>query len=190
MLDFRIKFSKSLSALVVAVLFASLATSRSHFANDSTPAETTITNRAEATYESEGTSFSTVSPTVSFTVHAVATLTVSPKETVPSASVTPQERITRLFRICNTGNVPNSYNIVNTDVTSPATLNSLYFDNDGSGTVTSGDPQITVGSTSSVSVAPGFCLGVLAVVDTNDVSFGSLLRIHLTAHSKAPVAFE
>jgi uncharacterized repeat protein (TIGR01451 family) len=189
MLDFRIKFSKSLSALVVAVLFASLATSRSHFANDSTPAETTITNRAEATYESEGTSFSTVSPTVSFTVHAVATLTVSPKETVPSASVTPQERITRLFRICNTGNVPNSYNIVNTDVTSPATLNTLYFDNDGSGTVTSGDPQITVGSTSSVSVAPGFCLGVLAVVDTNDVSFGSLLRIHLTAHSNATGAF-
>jgi uncharacterized repeat protein (TIGR01451 family) len=185
MLDFRIKFSKTVTALLVAVLFSSFATSRSRFANDSTPAETTITNRAEATYESEGTSFSTVSETVSFTVHAVATLTVSPKETVSSASVTQQEHVTRLFRICNTGNIPNTYNIVNTDVTAPAALNTLYFDNDGSGTVTSGDPQITVGSTSSISVAPGFCLGVLALVDTNDIPFGSLLRIHLTAHSNA-----
>jgi uncharacterized repeat protein (TIGR01451 family) len=185
MLDLRIKFSKTVTALLVAILFASFATSRPHFANDSTPAETTITNRAEATYESDGTSFGTVSETVSFTVHAVATLTVSPKETVSSASVTQREHVTRLFRICNTGNIPNTYSIVNTDVTAPATLNSLFFDNDGSGTVTSGDPQITVGSTSSISVAPGMCLAVLAVVDTNDIPFGSLLRIHLTAHSNA-----
>ena len=70
---------------------------------------------------------------------AVATLTVTPKETTPSASVVPQERINRLFRICNTGNVANAYTIANADVTDPAKLDSLYFDNDASGTLTIGD---------------------------------------------------
>ena len=186
MLDFRNKFSKTLSAIVVAVLFASLASSRTRLTGDSTPAGTIISNRAEATYEGdEGTTYSTVSETVTFTVLAVATLTVAPKETVPSASVVPQERITRLFRICNTGNVANSYTITNTDVTDPAKLDSLYFDNDASGTLTIGDSLITVAATSSASVAPGSCLGVLAIVDTNDVPASSLLRIHLTAHSNA-----
>jgi uncharacterized repeat protein (TIGR01451 family) len=129
--------------------------------------------------------YGSASETVSFTVQAVATLTVAPKETAPSAGVVPQERITRLFRICNTGNVANSYMIANADVTDPAKLDSLYFDNDAGGTLTIGDTLITVGSTSSTSVAPGACLGVLALVDTNNVPFSSLLRIHLIAHSNA-----
>jgi uncharacterized repeat protein (TIGR01451 family) len=186
MLDFRTKFSRLLSSFVVVALLASFGSSRTRSGDNSTPAGTTISNRAEATYEGdEGTTYSTVSETVSFTVLPVATLTVAPKETVPSAGVIPQERITRLFRICNTGNVANSYTILNTDVTDPAKLDSLYYDNDASGTLTAGDPQITIGSTSSASVAPGSCLGVLAIVDTNDIPFSSLLRIHLTARSNA-----
>lgn len=186
MLGFRTKFSRSLSAIAVTVLLASLVSARFRSSPDSTPAGTVIANRAEATYEGdEGTTYSTVSETVTFTVLPVATLTVSPKETVPSASVLPQEQITRLFRICNTGNVANSYTITGTDVTAPATFESLYFDNDGSGTLSIGDPVITVGSTSSTSVAPGMCLGVLAIVNTNAIPFSSLLRIHLTAHSTA-----
>jgi len=185
MLDFQIKFSKSLSAIVVAVLLSSFATARTRFTGDSTPAGTVISNRAEATYEIEGESFSTVSETVTFTVLAVATLTVAPKETVPSASVVPQERVTRIFRICNTGNVANTYTVVNNDITAPATFDSLYFDNDASSTLTIGDSLITVGTTSSNSLAPGSCIGVLAIVDTNAIPFSSLLRIHLTAHSNA-----
>jgi uncharacterized repeat protein (TIGR01451 family) len=186
MLHFQTKFSRSLSAIVVAVLFASFVSARSRSSEDSTPAGTVITNRAEATYEGdEGTTYSTVSEIVSFTVLPVATLTVSPKETAPSASILPLERITRLFRICNTGNVANSYTIVNTDVTAPAQLDSLYFDNDADGTLTIGDTLIAVGSTSSASVAPGSCLGVLAIIDTHEIPYSSLLRIHLTAHSNA-----
>ena len=176
---------KPLSAIVVALLLASIATSRTRFAADSAPAGTVISNQAEATYEIDGTTFNTVSETVTFTVLAVATLTVSPKETVPSASVNPQERVTRVFQICNTGNVANTYTITSTDITAPATFDSLYFDNDGSGTLTAGDSQITVGSTASNSVAPRSCLGVLAIVDTNAITFGTLLRIHLTARSNA-----
>jgi uncharacterized repeat protein (TIGR01451 family) len=186
MLNFRNKFSKTLCALALAVLFASLVSSRTRLSGDSTPAGTIISNRAEANYEGDGgTTYSTVSETVTFTVLAVATLTVAPKETAPSASVVPQERITRLFRICNTGNVANTYTIANADVSDPATLDSLYFDDDASGTLTPGDSLITIGATSSASVAPGLCLTVLALVDTNNIPFSSLLRIHLTALSNA-----
>ena len=179
----RTKLSKSLAALVVAILLASMASSRTRLLNDA-GAGTIISNRAEATYEGDnGVTYSTESETVTITVLAVATLTVAPKETSPSANVGPHERITRLFRICNTGNITNSYTILNADVSSPATLVSLYFDSDASGTVTSGDSLITIGATSSSSVAPASCLGVLAVVDTNDAPPNSLLRIHLTARS-------
>lgn len=185
-MDFRNKLTQALSAIVIAVLCVSLGSSRTRLSGDSTPAGTTISNRAEATYEGDGgTNYSTVSETVTFTVLAVATLTVAPKETAPSASVVPQERITRLFHICNTGNVANTYTITNADVTTPAKLDSLYFDNDASSTLTLGDSLITIGATSSASVASGSCLTVLAIVDTNDIPFNSMLQIHLTAHSNA-----
>ena len=185
MLSTRTKLSKSLAALVVAILLASMASSRTRLLNDA-GAGTIISNRAEATYEGDnGLIYSTESENITITVLAVATLTVAPKETSPSANVGPHEQITRLFRICNTGNIANSYTIVNADVSSPATLVSLYFDTDADGTLTSGDALIAISATLSQSVAPGACLGVLAVVDTNDAPPDSLLRIHLTAHSNA-----
>ena len=67
-----------------------------------------ISNRAEATYADEtGQEFLTVSPTISVTVSTVAAVTVTPDETEASASVGPNERVTRLFRVCNTGNTPD-----------------------------------------------------------------------------------
>ena len=178
--------SKLFSALLVAIICASMASSRSRLLEDGTAAGTVISNRAEAVYQGEdGTSYSTASETITVTVLAVATLTVAPKETAPSADVGPHERITRVFRICNTGNVANSYTIANADVSIPSTLISLYFDNDADGTITTGDSLITIGTTPSPSVATGSCLGVLAVVNTNDAPPNSLLRIHLTAHSNA-----
>ena len=186
MLALRTKFEKPLAALIVTILFTGMASSRTNSVRDTTASETSITNRAEGTYEGDdGTTYSTASETITFTVLPVATLTVAPKETAPSANVDPQERITRLFRICNTGNVPNSYVIADAEVSSPSKLIILSFDNDASGTVSFDDSLITVGTTSSASVAPGSCLGVLAVVDTLDVPSDSLLRIHLKARSNA-----
>ncbi len=184
--DLKITFSRLLSLIVVLTLCASLVHSRSRSSEDTTPSGTSISNRAEATYEGDqGTTYSTVSETVTFTVQSVASLMVTPKETAPSASVVPQERVTRIFRICNTGNVANTYTITSTDVTAPAKLASLYFDNDASGTLTVGDSLIELGSTASPSVAAGSCLSLLALIDTNDIAFNSLLRISLTARSNA-----
>src|SRR6266496_4313583 len=146
----RENIRSALIAFLLAMLFVTSATSVVSAFDSSSSAGTTITNQAEASYrDSEGTTFNTVSPLVTVTVLAVATLTVSPKETSPSANVGPHERINRLFRICNTGNVQSAYTITQADVNTPAVLVNLFFDNDASGTVTSGDATVTVGSTVS-----------------------------------------
>jgi uncharacterized repeat protein (TIGR01451 family) len=149
-----------------------------------TPADTVISNQAEATYTDEtGMAFATVSPTITVTVLAVGALTVTPDETTPSATVAPRERVTRLFRICDTGNTSDLYTITRAAATAPASFVAIYFDNDASGTVTNGDTQITLNQTLSPRVAPGACVGVLVVLDTNDFPANSLLTITLTARA-------
>jgi uncharacterized repeat protein (TIGR01451 family) len=186
MLALHTQIRKSLATLIVTLLCTAMVSSRTNSSGDTTGGGTTITNRAEATYQGDdGTPYTTVSQTITFTVLPVASLTVGPKETTPSATVGPQQRITRLFRICNTGNVSNSYTITDADVSSPSKLIILSFDNDSTGTVSFDDLLITIGETTSATVASGSCLGVLAVVDTLDIPADSLLRIHLTARSNA-----
>lgn len=147
---------------------------------------TIISNRAEGSYQDDtGESFTTVSPTVTVTVLAVAALVVTPDETVPSDTVAPREQVTRLFRVCNAGNNADTFTLTRAAVTAPATLNALYFDNDGSGTLNAGDAQITLDETSSPQLAPARCIGVLAVIDTNDVAAQSTITINITARSNA-----
>jgi uncharacterized repeat protein (TIGR01451 family) len=148
-----------------------------------------IVNQAESTYlDDEGTSFSTVSPSVIVTVLTVSSLTVTPDETEPSASVSPNENITRAFRICNLGNTPDLYTITRAEVNAPAHITNLYFDVDASGTVTSSDTLIALNQSLSPRVQPGFCLNVLAVLETNDVAPQSNLVIRLSARSNVVAA--
>jgi uncharacterized repeat protein (TIGR01451 family) len=152
--------------------------------SESTPAEVTITNRAEASYQDEGgTTFSTVSETVTVTVLSVPALIVTPDETAPSATVIPNERVTRTFRICNTGNVADTYEITRADVNSPATLVNLHFDSNSDGLVNVTDTTIALNNTRSETINPGGCVTVLAVVDLNDSHPTDQLRIGLTARS-------
>jgi len=155
-------------------------------ADSGTNAGTVISNRAEASYTDDtGENYTTVSPTVTFTVSLVATLVVTPDETSPSDTTAPHERITRLFRVCNTGNNADSFTVTRAGVNAPAAINALYFDNDGTGTVTNGDVLITVGETGSPQLPSGGCIGVLAVIDTNDIAPQSTLTIDLVARSNA-----
>lgn len=150
---------------------------------EATPGGSVITNKAEATYEDDlGTSYSAVSPTVTVTIQAVVSLLVTPDETTPSNTVGQRERITRVFRICNTGNVADAYTITAASVDSPAALVSLHFDNDATGTLTNTDTEITINGTTSKQIAPGACLTVLAAVDVLDFPLGNL-AIKLTARS-------
>jgi uncharacterized repeat protein (TIGR01451 family) len=176
----------SLARLLAAVLFAALAaTGRGALAFDgNVGAGSTISNRAEATYtDDEGTGFATVSTTVTLTVLTVAAITVTPDETEPSATVSPNERATRLFRVCNTGNTPDFYTITSAGVTTPAALVSLHFDNDASGTLTPTDREIVVGTTMSPRLNVGQCVGVVAEVDSNAGRAGDRFQIHINARS-------
>jgi len=59
------------------------------------------------------------------------------------ADVPPHDQVTRLFRVCNTGNNADTFSITRFDLTAPATLSALYFDNDASATVNNASGVIT-----------------------------------------------
>ncbi|MBD0371829.1 MAG: DUF11 domain-containing protein, partial [Pyrinomonadaceae bacterium] len=151
---------------------------------DATTAGVVITNRASASYEDEeGRRFDVVSENVSVTVLAVSAIVVTPDESEASASVTPNERAFRTFRICNPGNTPDNYTVTRAAASAPAEILSLYFDTDGNNALSDGDAPITVGSNLSPRLAPRACIGVLMVVETHNVTPGSQLLLNLTARS-------
>src|SRR5437762_7563807 len=107
-----------LASIALVLAFAAGAGARLLEQGGHTPttADTVISNFAEATYTDEaGTGFSTVSATITVTVLPVNALIVTPDETAPSATIGRRERVTRLFRICNTGNLTDLYTITRAD---------------------------------------------------------------------------
>ena len=185
----QVKFSRAkikLIAAVVALVFGVASSSWARVIEGPTPGGSVITNQAHATYSDDtGETFTTVSETVTVTVIAVASITVTPDETVASDTVGPREQVTRAFRVCNTGNTTDRVTLTQSSITPPAVITALYFDNDGSGTVTAGDEPITLNQTVSPQLAPNGCISVLAVIDTNDVAAQSTLSISITARSTA-----
>lgn len=173
-----------IAVFLLAVISSSTAMAFALRPDEPTEGGTVISNRAEASYaDDSGLTFSTTSATVTVTVLSVSILNVTPDETEPSDSVAPNERITRLFNVCNTGNTPDFYTITRAEVSAPARLVALHFDADASGTLTDADPSIQVGTGMSPRLLPGRCIGVIAVVETADVAPASRLTINLTARS-------
>src|SRR5947209_8411204 len=150
------------ASLLLALIFAGTLPALARVFDGGNPtAGVNISNHAEAIYTDEaGTSFSTISPTITVTVLAVSTLTVTPDETQASATVGANETLTRVFRVCNTGNTPDLYTITRAEVNTPSTLGNLYFDTDGSGTITSSDVALTINQSLSPRVGPGTCINV------------------------------
>src|SRR5439155_1324187 len=70
-----------------------------------TPSEAgaAVTNRADGSYETEGNKVSGTTVTTTANVRSVSGVRVTPDETSPSANTAPNERVTKLFRICNAG---------------------------------------------------------------------------------------
>lgn len=152
-------------------------------------AATKIVNIASATYkDDEGNSLETISPAVEITVRPVASLYVTPDESNPSEVVAANQTITRKFQICNTSNVADFYTISKTGIGSPSEITALYFDTDQNGIVSAGDTLTGVNSINSPSVEIGKCIGVLAIVETKNISPGDRLTIGITARSNIPDA--
>lgn len=143
-----------------------------------------ITNQASASYRDPGgTDHQTTSNPVSLTVMTVTNLNVTPDDTQPTGVMMPNTAVTRLFRLCNTGNIQDQYTLSQATITPPATITALYWDVDSSGTLTPGDTQITLNSTLTPVLQPGGCLDILVLVDTGTVKVDDLVTIGLTGKS-------
>jgi uncharacterized repeat protein (TIGR01451 family) len=175
---------KTLAIILLGALIAGHHVGMMAFAFEGGPAGSVITSRAEVNYRDDsGVEYQAVSPTVTVTILPVARLVVTPDETTPSAAVGQQEHLTRVFRVCNTGNIADTYTITRAEVNSPATLTNLYFDNDASANFTTADSVVQVNGSPSSEVLSGACLGIVATVDTNDSPANSQLTIQLAARS-------
>ncbi len=145
----------------------------------------TITNQARASYSDPGgNNYQTTSNPVSLTVTAVVGLTVTADDTQPTGVITANEPITRVFRICNIGNVADNYSLTQATITPPARISALYWDVDHSGTLTAADTRITLNSSFSPILPPGECLGILAVIDPGAIKLDETITIGITGKSK------
>ncbi len=170
---------------VLICLFFNAAFAR--FDGDSSPAGLIIKNIALANYEDEaGEKYQSVSPIVTVTVLAVPAITVTPDETASTATVTPNETVTRYFKICNSGNAEDAFLPVQAQISAPATIAAIYFDTDHSGTITDGDTPVTIGQTATPRLAPGLCTGVLYQIQTDSAAPQTHLTITLQARSTIP----
>lgn len=171
---------------VALALIAMLSSASARIADGGSSAGTVISNRAEATYEDgSGVSYNAVSETITVTIAVVAGVVVTPDETAPSNTIAPHDQVTRLFRVCNTGNNSDAFTLTALDVTAPVSVSAIYFDTDNSGDLSSGDAPVHLNETSSPTIAPGACFGVLATLNTNDAQTQSLISITLTAQSNS-----
>ncbi len=149
----------------------------------------TITNQAQATYsDPSGNPYQATSNPISLTVVAVVNLTVTSDDTQPTGIMTPNDQVTRLFRVCNTGNVADHYSLTQTTITPPAKISALYWDVDNSGTLTPADTLITLNSTFSPLLQPSECLGILVIIDTGAIKLDEAITISITGKSKVDPA--
>jgi uncharacterized repeat protein (TIGR01451 family) len=173
-------------AVVLTMMLALVLSVTSTWARpfDGSDAGTVISNRAEATYQNEaGESFSTSSETVTVTVLAVAAVAVTPRDTAPSNPIAPHDQTTRVFRVCNTGNSPDTFVVTRVDVTTPAAIDGAYFDVNGDGVLSDGNAKIALNESASPQLQPGACIAVLVSIKTNDVAPHSTLTMNLGVRS-------
>jgi uncharacterized repeat protein (TIGR01451 family) len=175
----------SLSTLLVTAACAAIGT-RPVMAQTTapTPVGTQITNVAQYSYkDGNGAVYSETTAVVTVTVVAVPGVVVTPKQTTPSATVAQNSEITSVFTVTNTGNESDTFVMTAASATSPATVKSVYYDVDNSGTVTPGDSAVTLGTTPSPTVAPGQSITVLVVSETNSFPISGIMTVSLTAQS-------
>jgi len=108
-----------------------------------------------------------------------------PHETAPSNMLAPLDQAARAFRICNTGNTPDSFAVTHVDVTAPATTDVAYFDFDGDRVVKTSDSKIALNEEKSPQLQPGGCAAVLVKIRTNKVAPHSTVTMNLAVRSHA-----
>jgi uncharacterized repeat protein (TIGR01451 family)/fimbrial isopeptide formation D2 family protein len=167
----------------IGVILAAYLAFGAGYAAAETPAGTTISNTATATYHTAaGQTFSTQSNTQAVKVVPVGALLVTPKEAAVNPAVDGfliNSVFTRTFTIQNTSNITDAYKI--TALSSQAgKITSAVFNLAGGGT-----QPIVVGQTVSPQVAPGGSITVTVTIDGNGVPVGTSFSINITAGTTA-----
>ena len=171
-------------AFTILTLAAIVLSQTEVYLQNSTVANTTISNFAAGQYEDEnGESYETVSSPVEITVQAISSLVVTPNDSAPTETVVPNSTITSEFEVCNTSNDNDSYTITAASVSAPAQITGIFYDVDGDGLISSSDVQITVNQPLTEVVPIGACIKILVRIDTNDISPNENLKVDLTARS-------
>ncbi len=163
-----------LIALVIAFAFAARTVAQ-------TPGGTTISNQASATYSDGTNSYSTVSNTVTVTVSNVSGLAITPDAGSNPTVVAGQTGVLYNFTVTNTGNFSDQVRFLagTARVNAPNTVTRAVIDVDNSGTINTGDTDITGGALSAA-IAQNGSIHVLVEVSVNSsVSAGQNVTVTL-----------
>ena len=141
-----------------------------------TPGGTSISNQASATYSDGTNSYSTVSNTVTVTVSKVAGLAITPDAGSNPTVVAGQTAVLYNFTVTNTGNFSDQVHFVPGSAhlggTASATITRTFIDVDGSGTINSGDTDITNATADSALIAQNGLIHVLVEVSVDPGATG------------------
>jgi uncharacterized repeat protein (TIGR01451 family) len=162
---------------ILIVLMTCLAVLAGHV-EAATRGGTVVANTATATYLSPaGETYASQSNTINLTVNAVASLTVTPKQTQANPATdtyTIGTPFTRRYTITNTSNIPDAYKITSI-VPQAGKVTSAAFVSGGT-TI-----PIVIGTTISPTIAPGGSIDVVVTLDGSGVASGTAFSIALTA---------
>lgn len=146
-----------------------------------TRAGSVISSSVKGTYnDASGRFFESISQTITVTVLEANSVAVTPDQTSASEVVAPNQTIIREFRICNTGNSPNSYTVVRANVAPPAQVTGIFYDADQNSVISNGDSEIRLNQALTNLVEPSSCIKILVRINTNDLTANEILKIELT----------
>ena len=116
-----------------------------------TPADTTISNQASASYSDGTNTYNTVSNTVTVIVSKVSGLAITPDAGSNPTVVAGQTLVIYNFTVTNTGNFSDQIRFTagSARVNAPHTVTRAVIDVDSSGTITGPDTDITAGALSA-----------------------------------------
>lgn len=138
-----------------------------------TPADTTISNQASASYSDGTNTYNTVSNTVTVIVSKVSGLAITPDAGSNPTVVAGQTGVLYNFTITNTGNFSDQVHFLaggasaSLGVGSPATITNVVIDFDNSGTINGPDTLLTGGAVDSAAIAQNGVIHVLVEVSVN-----------------------
>jgi hypothetical protein len=151
--------SAALLAVLCALCFSVIA---------QTPAGTTISNQASATYSDGTNSYSTVSNTVTVTVSNVSGITITPDAGSNPSVVASQTGLLYNFTVNNTGNFTDKVHFLasgaSVRVVGPGTVTQAVIDVDNSGTINGGDTNIMSAAVDSANILQNGNIHVLVEV--------------------------